>query len=154
MQLNRPADAERALRKAIALTTDLSRNHYQVQRAHYLLGRLLVQTGPYGRGETGDADLGEPAASRIMLRDQARLKGTPMGEAASIAPFQRPPDPAPVDAKARQALDGFTARAAPALADSYNNLGVIAAGQSEFATATGYFAKAAKWNPGAGRARL
>jgi len=74
------------------------------------------------------------------------MKGTPM--AASIAPFERPVDPGPVEAKARQALDGFMARAAPALADSYNNLGVIAAGQSEFATATGYFEKAAKWNPG------
>ena len=47
----------------------------------------------------------------------------------------------------KRELDEFTAQAAPALADSYNNLGAIAAGGNEFATATGYFEKAAKWNP-------
>lgn len=145
IELNRPADAEAELRKAIALTTDLSRNHYQVQRAHYLLGRLLVQ-----RGHTDEAKQEMEISSNLLRqnlqRDQARMKGTPMA-AASIAPFSRSVDPAPVDAKARQVLQGFRERAAPALADSYNNLGVIAAGQSEFATATGYFEKAAKWNP-------
>ena len=39
VETNPPADAEAALRKAIALTTDVSRNNFQVQRAHYLLAR-------------------------------------------------------------------------------------------------------------------
>jgi tetratricopeptide (TPR) repeat protein len=146
IQLNRPADAEQALRKAIALTTDPSRNHYQVQRAHYLLGRLLVQTG-----HLDEAKQEMQVSARLLkmntLRDQARMTGAPMGAAAGIAPFQRPPDPGPMDVKARQALDAFAKRAAPAIADSYNNLGAMAAGASEFATATGYFANAGKWNP-------
>lgn len=146
LQLNRPADAERALRKAIALTTDLSRNHYQVQRAHYLLGRLLVQTSRLEEAKQ-EMQVSASLLKQNMLRDQAKLKGTPMGGAGSIAPFQPLPDPAPMDAKARTALDAFTTRAAPAIADSYNNLGAMAAGAGEFATATGYFAKAAKWHP-------
>lgn len=146
IQLNRPANAEQALLKAIALTTDLSRNHYQVQRAHYLLGRLLVQTGHVDEARQ-EMQISAKLLKMNSLRDQARLTGAPISDAASIAPFQRPPDPAPMDVKARQALDDFTKRAAPAIADSYNNLGAMAAGASEFATATGYFTKAAKWNP-------
>lgn len=146
MQLNRNADAEQSLRKAIALTTDISRNHYQVQRAHYLLGRLLVQTGHLDEAKQ-EMQISAKLLKMNTLRDQARMTGAPMGAPASIAPFQRPPDPAPMDGKARQALDAFAKRAAPAIADSYNNLGAMAAGSSEFATATGYFANAAKWNP-------
>jgi tetratricopeptide (TPR) repeat protein len=146
IQLNRPADAEAAFRKAIALTTDLSRNHYQVQRAHYLLGRLLVQTGHVDEAKQ-QMQISENLLRLNAKRDQARLTGEPQREPASIAPFQRSVDPGPMDAKARQVLDDFTARAAPALADSYNNLGVIAAGSREFATATGYFEKAGRWNP-------
>jgi len=146
IQLNRPADAEQALRQAIALTTDLSRNHYQVQRAHYLLGRLLVQTGHVDEAKQ-EMQISAKLLKLNSLRDQARLTGTPISDAASIAPFQSPPDPAPMDVKARQALDDFTKRAASAIADSYNNLGAMAAGAGEFATATGYFTKAAKWNP-------
>jgi len=146
LQLNRPADAEKALRKAIALTTDLSRNHYQVQRAHYLLGRLLVQTGHLDEAKQ-EMQISSKLLKMNSLRDQARMAGVPVTAAASIAPFQPHPDPGPMDLKARQALDDFSNRAAPAIADSYNNLGAMAAGASEFATATGYFANAGKWNP-------
>jgi tetratricopeptide (TPR) repeat protein len=146
IQLNRPVEAEQALRKAIALTTDLSRNHYQVQRAHYLLGRLLVQTGHIDEAKQ-EMQISAKLLKMNTLRDQARMTGAPMGATASIAPFQRPPDPGPMDVKARQGLDDFSKRAAPAIADSYNNLGAMAAGASEFATATGYFANAGKWNP-------
>lgn len=146
IQLNRPMEAEQAFRKAIALTTDLSRNHYQVQRAHYLLGRLLVQTGHLDEAKQ-EMQISAKLLKMNTLRDQARMTGAPMATTTSIAPFQRPPDPGPMDVKARQALDAFSKRAAPAIADSYNNLGAMAAGASEFATATGYFANAGKWNP-------
>ncbi len=146
IQLYRTADAETALRRAIELTTDLSRNHYQVQRAHYLLGRLLVQTGHADEARQ-EMQLSAGLLKQNLLRDQSKLKGAPMGEAASIAPFERPSGQAHVDERSRHELEAFAARAAPALADSYNNLGAIAAGSGEFATATGYFEKAAKWNP-------
>ena len=146
MQLNRPVEAEAALRKAIALTTDLARNHYQVQRAHYLLGRLLVQTGHADEAKR-EMQISASLLKQNMMRDQAKLRGTAMGETVGIAPFERPLGQAPMDGKAKRELEGFAARTAPALADSYNNLGAIAAGSDEFATATGYFEKAAEWNP-------
>lgn len=146
MQLNRPADAERELRQAIALTMDLSRNHYQVQRAHFLLGRLLVQAG-HADAAKREMQISASLLKQNMLRDQAKLKGTLMGDAAGIAPFQPLPDAIPINDNAKKELEQFTARAAPAIADSYNNLGAIAAGAGEFATATGYFENTAKWNP-------
>ena len=42
---NRPAEAEATMRKAIALTTDPARGGYQIHRAHYVLGRVLIQSG-------------------------------------------------------------------------------------------------------------
>jgi len=146
MQLNQPAEAEQAFRQAIALTTDLSRNHYQVQRAHYLLGRLLVQQGHADEAKQ-QMQIAADLLKRNMARDEARLKGAPISETASAPQLQSPAATAPADAKAKRELDEYTAQLAPALADSYNNLGVIAASNNEFATASGYFAKAAQWNP-------
>lgn len=144
MQLNRPAEAEKAFRQAIALTTDPSRNHYQVQRAHYLLGRLLVQEGHADEAKE-QMEISASLLKQNLVRDQVRLKGAPIGEAAAPPLLQS--SAASADEKAKRELDEYTAQLAPALADSYNNLGVIAAGNNEFATATGYFTKAAKWNP-------
>lgn len=146
MQLNRQTDAERELRRAIDLTTDLSRNHYQVQRAHFLLGRLLVQSGHTDEAKK-EMQISASLLKQNMLRDQAKLKGAPMGDAAGIAPFQPPPDANRLNDNTKKELEEFTTRAAPAIADSYNNLGAIAAGAGEFATATGYFQNTAKWNP-------
>jgi tetratricopeptide (TPR) repeat protein len=147
VQLNEPTQAEQSLRQAIALTTDLSRNHYQVQRAHYLLGRLLIQSG---RTEEGKQEMQASAdlLKQNLVRDQARLAGGPTKEAANATPPEFPTSNASaVDLKTKQQVEAFAARVAPALADSYNNLGAIAAGSSEFGIATHYFEKAAKWNP-------
>src|SRR5258706_6132291 len=43
LDAGRLPEAEKTLRKAIAATTDLSRNGYQINRAHYALGRILLQ---------------------------------------------------------------------------------------------------------------
>jgi tetratricopeptide (TPR) repeat protein len=117
-----------------------------VQRAHFLLGRLLVQSGQTDEAKK-EMEISASLLKQNMLRDQAKLKGAPMGDATGIAPFQPLPDTNPLNDNAKKALEEFTARAAPAIADSYNNLGAIAAGAGEFATATGYFENAAKWNP-------
>lgn len=146
VQLHQPEQAEQAFRQAIALTVDLSRNHYQVQRAHYLLGRLLVQTGHLDEAKQ-QMQISGDLLKQNMLRDQARMKGVLTSDAASISPLQHLHEPAPVDAKVKQELDAFTAQVAPALADSYNNLGAIAASGNDFAIATGYFGEAASWNP-------
>jgi len=53
----------------------------------------------------------------------------------------------PVDSKATKAVEDFEKRLAPALADSYNNLGAIAASGKNYVAALGYFQRAAEWNP-------
>ncbi|MGB6303373.1 MAG: tetratricopeptide repeat protein, partial [Acidobacteriaceae bacterium] len=45
LEMNQPVKAEAALRRSIELTRDPPRNNYQVQRAHYLLARVLMQSG-------------------------------------------------------------------------------------------------------------
>jgi tetratricopeptide (TPR) repeat protein len=51
VEMHKPVDAERALRKAIDETPDPSLNHYDIQRAHYRLGRLLVEGGKVEEGK-------------------------------------------------------------------------------------------------------
>jgi tetratricopeptide (TPR) repeat protein len=146
LQLKKLPEAEQAFRKAIELTTDVSRNHYQVQRAHYLLGRVLLQMGRSDEAK-GEMQISADLLKQNLQLDQARLKGSPMGEGAGRPPMGGRAELAPVDAKAEREMKEFTSRVSGALADSYNNLGAIAAGNSEFATASGYFEKAARWNP-------
>jgi tetratricopeptide (TPR) repeat protein len=146
VQTNQLPEAATAFRQAIALTTDLSRNHYQVQRAHYLLGRLLLQTG-HGDEGRHEMQLSADLLKQNKVRDQVRLRGVAMGDGTSPASLPNSKDSAPTDIKAKQTIEAFTTRLSPALADSYNNLGVIAAGGNEYATATRYFEKAAQWNP-------
>jgi tetratricopeptide (TPR) repeat protein len=43
--------AETSLRRAIELTTDVSHNNYQIKKAHFLLGRLLLKAGKDTEGE-------------------------------------------------------------------------------------------------------
>ncbi|HEX6624596.1 MAG TPA: tetratricopeptide repeat protein [Pyrinomonadaceae bacterium] len=49
-ELGDPA-AEQSLRRAIVLTADVSQNSYQIKRAHFLLGRLLMKAGRKAEGE-------------------------------------------------------------------------------------------------------
>jgi tetratricopeptide (TPR) repeat protein len=146
LQLKKLPEAEQAFRKAIALTTDVSRNHYQVQRAHYLLGRVLLQMNRADEAK-GEMEISAGLLKQNLQLDQARLKGAPMGEMAGAPPMGSLPQRVAFDAKAEQEMKELTSRVSGAVADSYNNLGAIAAGNSEFATATGYFEKAGRWNP-------
>ena len=146
LQLKKLPEAEQAFRKAIELTTDVSRNHYQVQRAHYLLGRVLLQMGRADDAKV-EMQISADLLKQNLQLDQARLKGSPMGETAGPPPMRGQAEAGAVDAKAMQEMKELTSRVSGALADSYNNLGAIAAGNNEFATATGYFEKAARWNP-------
>jgi tetratricopeptide (TPR) repeat protein len=146
------AEAETALRKSIALTTDVSRNSFQVQKAHYLLARLLMQDGD----KTGaDAEL---AASKALMqqnlsRDQNRLsqyldetKRSGMG-AEFAQPMKRIDDDQGNETKSTSAVDAFERRVTPAIADSYNNLGAIAGSEQDYAGALVDFQRAAEWQP-------
>jgi tetratricopeptide (TPR) repeat protein len=145
-QTNRPTEAEAAYRKSILLTKDVSRNHFQVERAHYLLARTLLQSGRQ-----------EEAKKEIVLSNQLLKQSVleKQGQSYPIQPSEVPAlsaakstEPAPsLDPEAMKEVETFEKRMAPPIADSYNNLGAIAAGGSDFASALAYFQKAAQWNP-------
>jgi tetratricopeptide (TPR) repeat protein len=145
-QTNRPTEAEAAYRKSIALTTDVSRNHFQVERAHYLLARTLLQSGRQDEAKK------EMALSNQLLKQSVLEK---QGQSYPIQPSEVPTlnsakstAPAPsLDPEAMKEAESFEKRMAPPIADSYNNLGAIAAGGNDFASALAYFQKAAQWNP-------
>ncbi len=61
---NRKSESEQAMRKAITLTSDESRNYYQIHRAHYVLGRLLLETGKT-----------EEAKRELAVSDDLRKRG-------------------------------------------------------------------------------
>lgn len=139
-ETNRLPDAELALRHAIALTTDPSRNHYAIHTAHYQLGRLLIQTGNVSEGRQ-ELQIAEQQLALNRSQDDVRLTG----KGAPQLPPVKPRTALPAEIEEEQA---FEKSAAPLMAGSYNNLGVHAAMQQQYEQAAAYFEQAAKWNPG------
>ncbi len=79
---------------------------------------------------------------------QAEAGGPVHGEARSQLPGNNLSRPPSVDAQQLQKAQAVQAKLAPAIADTYNNLGVIAAIQKDYKQATIYFQATAKWAPG------
>jgi tetratricopeptide (TPR) repeat protein len=142
----RATEAEAALRKSIALTSDVTRNNYQVQRAHYLLGRLLMQSG-----HQDEAKLEIKIADRLLKESTAATQG--LAATPATAPFEatrtRPvaPIPAPLHPENIAEADAFERKIKNAVADSYNNLAAMAASANNFPAALRDFRHAAQWNP-------
>jgi tetratricopeptide (TPR) repeat protein len=135
----RTPEAERALRKSIALTLDPSTNDYEIEQAHFWLGRILIESG---NAVEGRKELGV-ARSLLYLREQlveSRLSGG-SGMQLSLDKTHE------ADPNKLAALKTFEKQSAPILASSYNNLGANAANAGEYANASSYFEQAAKWNP-------
>jgi tetratricopeptide (TPR) repeat protein len=149
--LKKLPEAKGALRQSIALTTDVSRNAYQVQKAHYLLGRLLMQTGQTTEGNK------EIAASQALMqqnlvRDQNQLSDYLQEKRSTQTAGVGPEMPMmveekPMDAEAVRQMDALEKQLGPAIADSYNNLGAIAGSEGNTRVALRYFEQAAEWNP-------
>jgi tetratricopeptide (TPR) repeat protein len=150
----RYSEAEGLLRDSIRLTTDVSRNRYQVQKAHYLLGRILAR-----QGKDAEADA-EMKISRTFLQTQLSQDKDRLSSMLDPTESSEPgdsgakPGPAHVedeDSPLRQVeLNQATAREkqlAPAIADSFNNLGVISSLSGNYPAALRYFEQAAEWNP-------
>src|SRR2546422_10726470 len=144
----REAEAEATTRKAIALTKDVSRNNYQINQAHYVLARILLRTG---RKEEGEKEMALSKELRNRLTHPQLVRNPKLPELANQThgdeasrPGMRAASVSPEEQKKAQA---YTNQLKPAIADAYNNLGVIVAGQKEFDTAVDYFRKAGAWNP-------
>ena len=145
-------EAEAALRQSIALTRDVSRNAYQVQKAHYLLGRLLLQTGEVDEGKK------EIAASQSLMQQNLRHDQNQLSDylqtrqasqtSSAIAPeMPMTVEDKTVDPATSHQVDELEKNFAAPIADSYNNLGAIAGSQGDYRSALQYFEQAAEWNP-------
>ena len=151
---NRPAEAENALRMAIQHTTDLARNRYQIQKAHFLLGRILMQQHHEEQAHA-EMQIAHTLANKTLSKDKNQLAGMLTGGLGQSGPtasgVETPGNaaalPGIADAKAVSQQEEFEKHLIPAIADSYNNLGVIAAGKNDYENAYLNFAHASAWNP-------
>ena len=74
LDAGRLPEAEKAFRRSIAATKDPAHNQYQVNRAHYALGRILLQTGREDEGKKElqiSAEYIEPKGAGSKTRDRS-----------------------------------------------------------------------------------
>jgi tetratricopeptide (TPR) repeat protein len=139
VEMHKPLDAEKALRKAIAETPDPSRNHYDIQHAHYRLGRLLVESGQVEEGKK-ELAIAQELLLRSRLEDESKIAGKPVIEAALSTPRTAKPREVATE-------KAFEKQIGPLMAGCYNNLGGIAATDKDYARAADNFGRASYWNP-------
>jgi tetratricopeptide (TPR) repeat protein len=150
---NHYAEAETALRQCIRLTTDVSRNRYQVQKAHYLLGRILMKKGQQDAAH-GEMNISRELADKTLAQDKSKLAGlmdTSGTQDVQTSATDASSSPSLVAATANPSalrnLEATRDQVKFPVADSYNNLGAIAATKEEYSSAVIYFKRAAMWNP-------
>jgi tetratricopeptide (TPR) repeat protein len=149
---NRYAEAETALRQCIRFTTDVSRNRYEVQKAHYLLGRILMKNGQQDAAHA-EMEISRDLANKTLAQDKSKLAGLmdtsgPQDSKASATEAGASPSPvATKDPLALRKVEAMTEQVRLPVADSYNNLGAIAATNEDYSGAVTYFKRAAVWNP-------
>jgi tetratricopeptide (TPR) repeat protein len=152
-ETNRPVDAETALRQCIQLTTDVSRNRYQVQKAHFLLGRILVQKGHQDEAHA-EMSISRELANKTLEQDKSALTGltdtsgsenvqVPSAEGGAVSPYIA----TTTDPLALRRVESMSEQVKLPVADSYNNLGAIAATNNDYSDAVKYFKRAYEWNP-------
>jgi tetratricopeptide (TPR) repeat protein len=150
-ETNRRDEAIASFRQSISLTKDPASNRYQVQKSHYLLGRLLIQSGQTEAAKK-EMQLSSELLKRSLSRDRDRLAGELEETATPAAHDTTPINATSGQLSSRQAeaaayLAAFERRIAPAIADSYNNLGVVAASNRSMDEALASFEHAYEWNP-------
>ena len=145
---NRFDDAEMALRKSITLTTDVSRNRYQVQKAHYLLGRILMRKGQQDAAHA-EMKINRDLADKTLAQDKSKLAGLmdTSGSQDSSGNTALLMGSGKQDQAALRNVEAMRDKLKPVVADSYNNLGAIAATNSDYSSAVTYFERASEWNP-------
>jgi tetratricopeptide (TPR) repeat protein len=156
---DRSAEAEAAMRKAIALTKDEARNDFQISRAHYVLGRILQNQGKPEEGKKElllSSDLRQrslanmrsqfatPESSKNVTEKKDGFPGANLQETENQVGA---PAVEPVSPEQEKKVQAYLDQLKPAIADAYNNLGVILAGRKEFGPAAEDFRKAGEWSP-------
>lgn len=153
VETNRPELALEALKKSIDLTTDPSRNHYQVSKAHTMIGQILIKMG---KQEEAEAELKRSQALReqAFQNDKQKQDVRDMGQHELLPDLQNGQEkPAllenrpPLDAAGKKKAQELRTALAEILANAYNNLGVIQARHEQYAQAADYFRNASQWKP-------
>jgi len=152
--INRPDEAKDALLQAVQLTTDVTRNRYQIQKAHFLLGRILMQENRQDEAHA-EMQIARSLANKTLAKDKSQLAGLLPSLTAADEPQGVPANPAvPTQSIPHDADPGadvgpsvLEKQMSPVIADSYNNLGAITATGNDYVNALKYFKRAAQWNP-------
>jgi tetratricopeptide (TPR) repeat protein len=138
-EMGKDAEAEAAFRKQIALTLIPAKNEFEVQRAHFSLGRLLIKNGNDAEGRK-ELDIAQAMLYQKAKQAESRLRGNAM--LALLVEKTRESKPEEVEAE-----KNLESQLGPMMASSYDNLGVHAAIAGDFTAAAGYLKQAAKWDP-------
>ena len=151
-ETNRLSEAEANLRKVIQLTTDISRNHYQIQKAHFLLGRILMQQHREAEAHT-EMQIAHTFNDKALNADKNKLaamlpdNGAGTGSSDAAAGLRPASAGQSADPEALRKQKALEAELTPPIADSYNNLGAIAASEEKYPEALKYFQHARAWQP-------
>jgi tetratricopeptide (TPR) repeat protein len=140
--------ADTVLRKLIA-SSDETAPDYQLIRAHYMLGRILLDAG---HADDGASEISKSEQLRKQMRlSSAEVSGSRVaspGSASSksIEGLSRRQNPPTASGKQRAQAEAFISKISPAIAESYFNLGGIASRRQDPAAAQ-YLQKAGQWDP-------
>jgi tetratricopeptide (TPR) repeat protein len=168
------ASAEKSLRRAIELSTDASNNGFEVKKAHFLLGRVLLKAGRRAEAEKELAVARELQGQSLETTRQqvSEILGGVMSSKNSAAAADTVA--AAADANGRDAgndsegsgggdvllinesapeageaakYQKIKSRLSEVLAQGFHNLGVIAVQQGDPGAGLEQFASAAQWKP-------
>lgn len=153
-----PAAAEKYLRKSIELTgSDESRNNYQIRRAYFALGRLLVSSGRREEGmrlleKYKTAEQASVAASGTAIHAEQGMEPAhaaldPAGHQVSAAPNLTDHLQPQLTPEQTRALRDEKATLLHMLADGFNDLGTAQARSGQYNKALASFHSAEEWEP-------
>jgi tetratricopeptide (TPR) repeat protein len=149
----RPDLAIETLKHSIVLTTDPSRNNYQVSKAHSMIGQILVRLGKQQEAEV-ELNRSQELRARAFQQDKEAHDVHVSGQHEILPEVkngdEKPSflqDRPPLSAAEKKRADEVKAVLSKVLANAYDNLGVIQAKRERYAEASDYFSKAARWDP-------
>jgi tetratricopeptide (TPR) repeat protein len=140
---------EDVLRRLIASWDKSLPGDSRLVRAHYMLGRMLRDSG---KTEDGNAEIKSAEQLRKQLRNPAsvgtesRLKGPATEEASTIGSVTEKMV-APANSAEQARAQEFVSRISPLIGEAYYNLGGISALHKESMLAAQYLQMATRWDP-------
>jgi tetratricopeptide (TPR) repeat protein len=153
VETNHPELAIATLKKSIDLTTDPSHNHYQVSKAHTMIGQILVKMGKQDEAEA-ELKRSQELRAQAFQSDKERQDAQETGQHELLSELQSGQEkPAflenrpPLNPAEKKKAGELRAALAEILGNAYNNLGVIQARHEQYGPAADYFKKAAQWKP-------